>query len=92
MTEEPNLPEKITFSLDGFDPEDFPDKLCCGIPEYMILCGLVFPLEIIEDLVTKKHRLAVRFFEKDPRTLKPNTVRSLSMIVQTCPFCGEDIG
>lgn len=91
MTEEPRNEEEITFDIEGFDPDDFPDKACCGLPEYLMLCGFFYPLEAVRLRAGKPARLAIRFFERDPRTFQPNLARTVSLVMPYCPFCGENI-
>jgi len=79
-----------------FNPEDYPDAVCCGILEHMVLCGYAFPFAR-PIMVQKPGELqalkwSITFYGKDKRSLNLSQRDRVSMFVVYCPFCGEKIG
>ena len=85
----PELPE--------FKPEDFPDKKCCGIFEYMILNGFKYPFyltvsqALMQSLNPVPSTWAVRLYKQTARSLTLNEREQISLTMAYCPFCGAKL-
>lgn len=82
-----------------FNPDDYPDKVCCGILEHLLVSGFEFPFTLPMSVspaapgdFNVQPRWAVRLYQKDQRTLGLNQAKSVTLFLMYCPFCGKKIG
>jgi hypothetical protein len=79
-----------------FNPDDYPDKVCCGILEHLVNTGYKFPfsipIQLSQDMSLKAGSWAVTVYEQDTRTLGLNQRKHVTVFLSYCPFCGKKIG
>lgn len=83
--------------IQDFNSEDYPDAVCCGILEHMVLCGYKFPFQVPilinrPGMELEAKKWSVSFYGKDLRSSGLNQRDTVSMFLVYCPFCGEKIG
>ena len=83
-------------TLPDFNPDDYPDKTCCGILEHMIVSGYKFPFSkpimVNKDMQMNAGGWAVTMYEQDSRSLGLNQRKHITVFITHCPFCGKKIG
>lgn len=75
-----------------FNPEDYPDRVCCGILEHLTTVGLEFPFTFVTFGDREQIKgWAVSMCPVDPRTLGPVIAKASMVLLSNCPFCGKKL-
>lgn len=83
--------------LEGFKPEDYPERVCCGTLEHLVETGYKFPFSkpiiVSKELqIGASDKWAVTIYEQDARSLGLNQRKHVTVFLSYCPFCGKEIG
>lgn len=79
------------------NPDDYPNRACCGWLEHMQAHGYVYPyrpVEVIGGHLDEGGKViyGLAFYQQDPRTMQPLTNRDVIILqLPHCPFCGAKI-
>ena len=85
--------------LPKLNPEDYPEKVCCGVLEHLVANGFEFPFMKRfktkpegKDGIDIQEAWAVDVYKKDTRSLGINQRQKATIFLSYCPFCGKKIG
>jgi hypothetical protein len=87
--------------LPKLNPDDYPEKVCCGVLEHLIANGFEFPFimpfrvepeEGKQGDFSLQEKWAVSLYKKDSRSLGINQRQKITIFLSYCPFCGKKFG
>jgi hypothetical protein len=80
--------------LKEFKEEDYPDRVCCGVLEWIVDAGYAFPFQrpiiINEDRQLVPGGWSAQCFKKTPKG-DISRKENIHFFLTYCPFCGKEL-
>jgi hypothetical protein len=78
--------------MKDFNPDDYPNKTCCGLLEYFVDQGYVYPISkpigVSQELAMSVMGWSIRYCKQKPSG-DISTKDSVHLLMNFCPFCGK---